>query len=125
MSLGVAASMFTLRESEKTKTARLWRISPEASLRLLRVTKVVLYKNVRIFWKGLLMSLEELREAATKAYVEYGEVIKKAFNLEGDLLAGPLIKTLETTDEEKMKSFIGEVKEKTRRLEEMCRRFSS
>lgn len=86
---------------------------------------MVLYKNVRIFWKGLLMTLEELIEAATKVYVEYGEAIKKAFNLEGNLLAGPLIKTLETADEEKIKSFIAEVKQETARLEEMIRRFSS
>lgn len=80
---------------------------------------------MRIFWKGLLMTLEELREAATKAYVEYGEVIKKAFNLEGNLLEAPLIKILDTTDEEKIKSFIAEAKQETTRLEEMIRRFSS
>ncbi len=71
------------------------------------------------------MTLEELREAATKAYVEYGEVIKKAFNLQGNLLAAPLIKTIETDDEEKIKSFIAEVKQETTRLEEMIKRFSS
>lgn len=71
------------------------------------------------------MSLEELREAAIKAYVEYGEAIKEAFNLQGDLLAAPLINTLKSGDEEKIKKFIAEAKRQTAELKAMINRLSS
>ncbi len=71
------------------------------------------------------MTTEELREAAIKAYVEYGEAIKKAFNLKGDLLAAPLTDTLSSDDEEKIKEFIACVRVETAHLIEMIKRFSS
>jgi len=52
------------------------------------------------------MKLEKLRDEAIKAFVEYGEAMKKAFNLQGDLIAAPLIDTLRSDDEEKIKEFV-------------------
>ncbi len=49
------------------------------------------------------MTLEKLRDEATKAFVEYGKEMKKVFNFQGDLLAAPLIDTLRIDDEEKIK----------------------
>ena len=69
------------------------------------------------------MSLEELRDEAIKAYVEYGEAIKEVFHLQGDLLASPLINTLKTGDEEKIKEFIVEAKRQTAQFRAMIDRF--
>jgi len=71
------------------------------------------------------MTLEELREAAIKAYVEYGEAMKEAFNLQGNLLAAPLINTLKSGDEEKIKEFIAEAKRQTAQFKTMINRLSS
>jgi len=71
------------------------------------------------------MTTEELREAATKAYFEFGKAVKKAFNLEGDLLAAPLFDTLNSDDEEKINEFITYCREETARLIEMIKRLSS
>ena len=71
------------------------------------------------------MTTEELREAATKAYFEFGKAVKKAFNLEGDLLAAPLFDALRNDDEEKIKEFITYCREEMPRLIEMINRLSS
>jgi hypothetical protein len=71
------------------------------------------------------MSLEELRNEAIKAYVEYGEAMKKAFNLQGNLLAAPLIETLKTGNEEIIKEFIADCKRQTAQFEAMIKRLSS
>jgi len=71
------------------------------------------------------MTTEELREAATKAYFEFGNAVKKAFNLEGDLLAAPLFDTLKSDDEEKINEFITYCREETARLIQMMKRLSS
>ena len=71
------------------------------------------------------MTTEELREAATKAYFEFGKAVKKAFNLEGNLLTAPLFDTLNSDDEEKIKEFITYCREEMPRLIEMINRLSS
>jgi len=71
------------------------------------------------------MTTEELRKVATKVYVEYGEAIKKTFNLKGDLLAAPLTDTLSSDDTEEIKKFIACVREETAHLIKMIKRFSS
>lgn len=71
------------------------------------------------------MTLEKLRDEAIKSFFEYGEAMKKAFNLEGDLLAAPLIDTLRIDDEEKIKEFIVEVKRQTAQFKAMINRLSS
>lgn len=71
------------------------------------------------------MNTEELRQVATKVYVEYGEAVKKAFNLKGDPLAAPLTDTLSSDDTEEIKKFIACVREETAHLIKMIKRFSS
>ena len=71
------------------------------------------------------MSLEELRDEAVKSFFEYGEAMKEAFNLQGDLLDAPLINTLKSCDEEKIKEFIADAKEHTARFKAMINRLSS
>jgi hypothetical protein len=71
------------------------------------------------------MSLQELRDEAIKAYVEYGQAIKEAFNLQGDLLAAPLIDTLKTGDEGKINEFILDAKRLTAQYKAMVKRVSS
>jgi len=71
------------------------------------------------------MSLEELRKEAIKAYVEYGEAMKEAFNLKGNLLAAPLINTLKSGEEKKIKEFIAEAKKQTAQFKAMLNRLSS
>jgi hypothetical protein len=48
----------------------------------------------------------EIKEEATKAWLEYGEAIKKAFNLSGFIEVEPLLRVLETEDEDNVKEFI-------------------
>ncbi len=71
------------------------------------------------------MSLEGLRDEAIKAFVEYGEAMKEAFNLQGELLAAPLINTLKSGHEEKIKGFIAEAKRQTAQFKAMINRLSS
>lgn len=71
------------------------------------------------------MTLEKLRDEAIKAFVEYGEAMKKAFNLQGDLLAAPLIDTLSSDDEEKIKEFVFEAKRQTSQFKAIINRLSS
>ena len=71
------------------------------------------------------MSLQELRDEAIKAYVEYGEAMKEAFNLQGNLLAAPLINTLKNGNEETIKEFIAEAKRQTAQFKAMIDRLSS
>jgi hypothetical protein len=72
------------------------------------------------------MSSQELRDEAIKAFVEYGEAMKKAFNIqEGDLLAAPLINTIKSGDEETIKEFIADAKRQTARFKAMIDRLSS
>ena len=71
------------------------------------------------------MSSQELRDEAIKAYVEYGEAMKKAFGLQGDLFAAPLINTLKSGDEEIIKEFIADAKKQTARFNAMIKRLSS
>lgn len=55
------------------------------------------------------MSLKELKDEAIKTFIKYGEAMKEAFNLQGDLLAAPLIDTLRSGNEETIKEFIDEI----------------
>ena len=72
------------------------------------------------------MSLQELRDEAIKAYVEYGEAVKEAFNFPaGNLLAAPLINTLKSGDEDTIKEFIAEAKRQTAQFKAMIDRLSS
>ena len=71
------------------------------------------------------MSSEELREEAIESFVEYGEAMKEAFNLQGDLLTAPLIDTLRSGDEKTVKEFIDEAKRQTARFKAMINRLSS
>ena len=71
------------------------------------------------------MSLQELRNEAIKSFVEYGEAMREAFNLQGDLLASPLINTLKSGDKEKIKEFLADVKKDTARFKAMINHLSS
>jgi hypothetical protein len=71
------------------------------------------------------MSLEELRNEAINVYVEYGETMKKAFNLQGDPLAAPLINTLKTGDEKIIKDFISDAKRQIAQFKATIKRLSS
>ena len=71
------------------------------------------------------MSLQELIDEAIKSFVEYGEAMKEAFNLQGDPLDSPLINTLKSGDEEKIKKFIADAKSQTARFKAMINRLSS
>ena len=71
------------------------------------------------------MSLEELREEAIKAFAEYGEAMKEAFNLQGELIDAPLTNTLKSGDEETIKDFIAEAKRQTAEFKAMINKLSS
>ena len=71
------------------------------------------------------MSLEELSDEAIKAFVEYGKAMKEVFNFQGDPLDAPLINTLKTGDEEKIKEFIAEAKRQTAQFKAMINSLSS
>lgn len=64
------------------------------------------------------MLSEELKKETIKVWLEYGEAIKKAFNLNGFIKAEPVIKILQTEDEKKIKRFIEYIKDETKEISE-------
>jgi len=70
------------------------------------------------------MDINELKEEAKRAWVAYGESIRKAFGFSGSIEAGPLLRAIEKDDEQTIEAFILEVKELTDRMERMRKRFS-
>jgi len=53
-----------------------------------------------------------------------GESIAKAFGFSGNIEAAPLLRAIETDNEDTIKAFILEVKELTKRMDKMRKRFS-
>jgi len=69
------------------------------------------------------MDIDELKEEAKRAWVAYGESIKKTFGFSGNIVAKPLLRAIEKDDEDTIKEFILEVKELTDRMDKMRKRF--
>jgi hypothetical protein len=68
------------------------------------------------------MDIEKLTKEAQKVWFEYGEVIKEKFCFPKDshIVAGPLLKAINSEDEERIRNFISWVKEQTENMKKMC-----
>ena len=65
------------------------------------------------------MISQQLKEATIRAWIDFGEAVKKAFGFKGFIEASPVIKILNAEDEEKVEQFLEYIKEQTKALEEM------
>ncbi len=62
------------------------------------------------------MMTEDVKNAATQAWLDYGEAIKQVIRLKGFIEAKPLLHILQNEDEEIVKSFTQYIKNQTKIL---------